>query len=213
MKRIYAIVFAFVSTLVLILSLSVQGASPDLNQHGLTGSWFDPAKNGQGIELEVFPNLVAPGTSLIQGSWFTFDSTSAGGADRERWYTFNGNGQSGSGSVPVTIYQNVGGDFSAPPITQPINVGSGTLAFGDCSNATLSYMFTDDSGRTGSTALTRLTPNVTCTEGTAADTNGDFALSGNWYAAETSGQGLVLEVNPKSPAVLLTWYTYAPGGQ
>jgi hypothetical protein len=34
----------------------------DLNQHGLTGSWHSPATPGQGIEIEVFPNLVAPAT-------------------------------------------------------------------------------------------------------------------------------------------------------
>ena len=134
---------------VVLFSASVQGASPDLNQHGLTGSWYDPAKSGQGIELEVFPDLIAPGTSLVQGAWFTFDSAPVGGSDRERWYTFNGNGQSGSASVPVTIYQNVGGNFDALPITQPTAVGSGTLAFSDCSNGTLSYTFTDGSGRRG----------------------------------------------------------------
>src|SRR6188472_3951166 len=83
--------------------------SPDLNQHGLTGSWFEPATSGQGIEVEFFPNLVAPGTALVQGAWFTFDVAPAGGADRERWYTFSGNAQSGAASVPVTIFRNVGG--------------------------------------------------------------------------------------------------------
>ena len=27
----------------------------DLNQHGLTGSWYEPATSGQGVEVEVFP--------------------------------------------------------------------------------------------------------------------------------------------------------------
>ena len=198
---------------IILFSASVHGASPDLNQHGLTGSWYDPAKTGQGIELEVFPDLVASGTSLVQGAWFTFDSAPVGASDRERWYTFNGNGQSGSASVPVTIYQNVGGNFDALPITQPTAVGSGTLAFSDCSNGTLSYNFTDSSGRTGSTPLTRLTPNVTCATDTAPGTDADFALSGNWFAPATSGQGVVLELNPGSQSLLLTWYTYAPAGQ
>jgi hypothetical protein len=189
-------------------------ALPDLNQHGLTGSWFEPATDGQGIELEVFPNLVvAPGTSLIQGAWFTFEGAPAGGADRERWFTFNGNGQSGAASVPITIFRNVGGNFDAAPVTQGTIVGNGTLSFADCSNATLAYTFTDGSARTGSIALTRLTPNVTCTVGTPPPTNADFALSGNWFDATTSGQGVVVDVNPVLPAVFLTWYTYAPVGQ
>jgi len=187
--------------------------SPDLNQHGLTGSWFEAATSGQGIELEVFPNLIAAGTSLIQGAWFTFDGAPAGAADRERWFTFNGNGHSGATSVPVTIFRNVGGNFDAGPMTQPTIVGTGTLSFADCSNATLAYAFSDGSGHNGSIALTRLTPNVTCTAGTVPATNADFALSGNWFDAATSGQGFVVDVNPVSPAVFLTWYTYAPSGQ
>ena len=187
--------------------------SPDLNQHGLTGSWFESATSGQGIEIEVFPNLTGPGVSLVQGAWFTFDSAPAGGVDRERWYTFNGPGQSGGANVPVTIFQNVGGNFNATPVTQATQVGTGTLTFADCSNATLSYAFTDGTGRAGSIALTRLTPNVTCTVGTAPATNADFALSGNWFDVSTAGQGFVFDVNPVSPAVFLTWYTYAPAGQ
>lgn len=184
---------------------------PDLNQHGLTGSWYEPATSGQGIELEIFPNLVAPGTALVQGAWFTFDVAPAGGADHGRWYTFNGNGQSGAASVPITIYRNVGGNFDAAPITAPTAVGTGTLAFSACDAGTLDYAFND--GRNGSIPLTRLTPNVTCTVGAAPGTNGDFGLSGNWFDPATSGQGFVFEVNPLARQFFLAWYTYAPAGQ
>ena len=43
-------------------------------------------------------------------------------------------------------------------------------------------------------------------------TNGDFAFSGNWYAAATSGQGFTVEVNPTSGTLFAAWYTYEPGG-
>ena len=193
------------------LTAPPSAGGPDLDQHGLTGSWYEPATSGQGIELEIFPNLVAAGTSLVQGAWFTFDVAPAGGADHGRWYTFSGNGQSGAASVPITIYRNVGGNFDAVPVTAPTVVGSGTLAFSACDAGTLDYTFND--GRSGTIPLTRLTPNVTCTVGTAPGTNGDFALSGNWYDPATAGQGFVFEVNPLAPAFFLTWYTYAPAGQ
>jgi len=188
-------------------------STPDLNQHGLTGSWFEPATSGQGIEVEFFPNLVAPGTAFVQGAWFTFDVAPAGGANRQRWYTFSGNGVSGQASVPFTIFQNVGGNFNAAPTTSAVAVGTGTLSFTDCSHGTLTYTFTDGTGRSGSLALTRLLSNVTCATGTAPAVNADFALSGNWFDAMTSGQGFVIEVNPASPFFFLTWYTYAPAGQ
>jgi hypothetical protein len=187
--------------------------APDLDQHGLTGSWFEPATSGQGFELEFYPNLVAAGTALVQGAWFTFDTAPAGGADRQRWYTFNGNGQSGQASVPITIYRNVGGNFNAAPVTTPVAVGTGTLTFDSCSSGALAFTFSDGSGRSGTIPLSRITPNVTCAVGTAASTNADFALSGNWFDPATSGQGFVFEVNPNAPVVFFAWYTYAPGGQ
>jgi len=186
---------------------------PDLDQHGLTGSWYEAATSGQGIELEFFPNLVAPRTALAQGAWFTFDGAPAGGADRQRWFTFVGNAQSGATSIPVTIYRNTGGNFNAAPVTSPTAVGTGSLAFSDCNNCTLDYTFSDGSGRAGSIPLTRLTMNVTCAVGSVPPTNADFALSGNWFNASTSGQGFVFDANPLSRAFFLTWYTYAPGGQ
>ena len=133
-----------------------------LNQHGLTGSWFEPATSGQGIEIEVYPDLVAPGTGLLQGSWFTFDYVAAGGAATQRWYTFGGNVQTGQASVTLTLYQNVGGNFNALPVTSPTPVGSVVLSFTDCVTATMAYTFSDGSARSGSIPLVRLTPNVTC---------------------------------------------------
>lgn len=188
-------------------------SAPDLDQHGLTGSWFEPATSGQGIEVEFFPDLVAPGTAFVQGAWFTFDRAPSGGSDRQRWYTFSGNAQRGNANVPVTIFQNVGGNFDAPPVTGAMPVGSGTLAFSQCNAGTFNYTFADGSGRMGSIPLTRITPNVTCAVGTAPATNGDFALSGNWFDPTTSGQGFVFEVNPNVPVFFFAWYTYAPGGQ
>ena len=184
------------------------GGGLDLDQQGLTGSWYEPATSGQGMEIEFFPNLAGPSTALVAGAWFTFD-TGSGGADRQRWYTFTGNAQSGQSSVPITILRNVGGTFNAPPVTNASPVGTGTLSFSGCTAGTLDYQFTD--GRSGSIPLSRLLPSVTCAAGSAPTTNADFAFSGNWYDASTSGQGFVFEVNPTQPFFFLTWYTYAPG--
>ncbi len=186
--------------------------TPDLNQHGLTGSWYEPATDGQGFEVEVFPDLVAPGTGSVQLSWFTFD-TVAGGANRQRWYTLSGNMVSGQPNASLKIYQNTGGNFNAPPTTDGVVVGTATLSFSTCTSGQLSYTFTEGSGRTGSIPLTRITQNVTCSTTSARPTDADFAFSGNWYNAATSGQGFVVEVNPKNGgSVFVPWYTYAPAG-
>jgi hypothetical protein len=174
--------------------------APDLNQHGLTGSWYEPATDGQGFEVEVFPDQVAPGTGGVQLSWFTFD-TVAGGADRQRWYTLSGNVVSGQPSASLTIYQNTGGNFNAPPVTNGVAVGTATLSFGTCTSGQLSYNFSDGSGRAGSIPLTRITQNVTCSTTSARPTNADFAFSGNWYNVATDGQGFVAEINPNNGSV------------
>ncbi|MGE5169052.1 MAG: hypothetical protein ACM3JC_01630 [Rudaea sp.] len=186
-------------------------AGPDLDQHGFTGSWYEPATSGQGIEVEFFPDMAAPGTALVAGAWFTYDVAPAGGDDRQRWYTFIGDARRGAASVPVTIYRNVGGNFDALPTTSSTTVGSGTLSFTDCTNGTFAYTFTD--GRTGSIPVTRITPNVTCAANGTPGTSADFAFSGNWYDPAKSGQGFVFEVNPVAPVFFFTWYTYAPAGQ
>jgi hypothetical protein len=185
--------------------------SLDLDQHGLTGSWYEPATTGQGLEIEVFPDFVAPGTGLLAGAWFTFDTAPAGGVERQRWYTFSGNAQRGSANIPVTIFRNVDGNFDAPPITTAAPVGTGTLAFADCTSGTFDYTLAD--GRAGSIPLTRIAPNVTCVTQGAPATNADFAFSGNWFDPATSGQGFIVEMNPLAPVLFFTWYTYAPGGQ
>jgi hypothetical protein len=182
----------------------------DLNQYGLSGSWYDAATSGQGMELEFFVSAVASDTAYLQGAWFTFDAA-AGGVDRQRWYTYAGSATTGNTLIPVTIYQNTGGNFNAPPATSAVAVGSGTLSFSDCTTASFNYVFNDGSGRNGSIPLTRLTQNVTC--GTVAKpADPDFGFSGNWFDPATSGQGFVMEVNPVSRVLFVTWYTYASAG-
>jgi hypothetical protein len=186
-------------------------AAVDLNQHGLTGLWFEPATRGQGLDVQVFPDQLAPGTGSIFVSWFTFDND-IGGAEHQRWYTLQGNVMSGQPSASLTIYQNAGGNFDAPPKTAPQSVGSATISFATCTSGQLSYTFTDGTGRNGNVALTRLMQNVTCSTTGARPTDADFALSGNWDNPDTSGQGFGVEVNANSSTLFSAWYTYAPNG-
>ena len=192
------------------IAAAVNNAAVDLNQHGLTGSWYEPATSGQGVEVEVFPNL-SSGTGSTFVSWFTYDTVS-GGAERQRWYTAQGPVVTGQPNASLTIYRNTGGNFNAPPVTNAQAIGTATLSFDTCSSGQLLYSFTDGTGRTGTIPLTRLTQNVTCSTTTPYPTNADFAFSGNWYAATTSGQGFTIEVNPNSGAFFSAWYTYMPNG-
>jgi DNA-binding beta-propeller fold protein YncE len=183
----------------------------DLDQHGLTGSWYEPATSGQGLEVEVYPDLWAPGTGLAQVTWFTFD-TAAGSADHQRWYSLSGPVILGQSDAELTIYQNTGGNFNALPITMAQAVGTATLSFATCTSGRLAYNFTDGTGRMGAIPLTRLTQNVTCSITTPFPTNADFDLSGNWFDSAMAGQGFTVEVNPISGVLFAAWYSYAPMG-
>jgi len=200
----------FLYTLAFALTLpTAQGADIDLHQRGLTGSWYDPRTSGQGFMVQVYPDMLSPGTGLVQATWVTYDDI-VGGAERQRWYTLNGPVVSGQTHVSMTIYQNTGGNFNAPPITTAHPVGTAMLGFDSCTGGQLAYNFTD-SGRTSTIPLTRLTQNETCSA-TSEGPTGPPGYSGNWYDAATSGQGLAMEVNWRSDVLFFAWMTYAPNG-
>ena len=183
----------------------------DLNQHGLTGSWYEPATSGQGILAEIFADLT-PGTGQAFLAWFTYD-TAVGGAERQRWYTLQGPVANGQPNASLTIYENTGGSFNAPPATNSHSIGNATLSFSTCTDGSLSYSFTDGSGREGTIPLTRLLSNSTCAASGPYPTDADFALSGSWYAgAATSGQGFMVDLAPNDNTLFLGWFTYMPNG-
>jgi len=217
-------------------SLALTTAPPptqrvDINQHGLTGSWYNPATSGQGIQLEVYPNMVAPGTGFLQGGWMTFgyvspaDFTAGAGATcgywdygcdypaPQRWYTFSGNVTAGQSSATLLLYKNVGGNFNALPATSAVVVGTVKLSFEDCTTTTMDYVFSDGSNLSGTIPLVRLMPNVTCSSSGDHVANVDFGYSGNWFDPTISGQGLGVELNPNAGVFFFTWYTYDEHGQ
>jgi hypothetical protein len=179
----------------------------NLDQHGLTGSWDNPAINGQGIVMEVEPDFYGAGTGLLFAGWYTNDVTAVGG---QRWYTLQAQVSSNSASVTSSIYLTQGGSFASSLATTTTPVGQATLQFSDCTHGSLQYNFSDGSARSGTIPLTRLDANVTC--GQAGD-NGSAAasylLSGAWDNPATSGQGLVFDVNPIQNVLFAGWYTYA----
>jgi len=181
-------------------------------QQGLSGAWYNPQTSGQGLELIVSQDRVFLTDSAVFGAWYTYDTT-AGGPDTQRWYSFQTTRiEPGITTASVVIYQNIGGNFDAPPTTSAMVVGYGDLRFDSCSTGSLTYDF--DDGRSGTIPLRRLLPNVTCIENdTPTDPPSDFGLSGSWYNQDTSGQGLMINVDPADAQVFVGWFTYALNGE
>jgi len=184
-------------------------AALNVDQHGLTGSWYNPATGGQGIEMEMYPDLAGPGEGVLFAGWFTFDVAAAGG---QRWYALQGS-TNDTTTVTLDIATGYAGNFAAPPAVTGTIVGQAAIRFFDCNNATITYNFSDGSGRTGSIPLARLTANVTCaTAGDNGTVPSDYLLSGSWFDAATAGQGLIFDFNPAQPYLFAAWYTFSPNG-
>ena len=101
----------------------------------------------------------------------------------------------GASGVALKIYQNVDGNFNAPPITDAQVIGNAIMSFDSCTSGQMTYQMIDGTFRSGVIPLSRLTQNETCSTTGPPPTNADFD-SGNWFNAATSGQGLTIEVNP-----------------
>jgi uncharacterized delta-60 repeat protein len=186
----------------------------NLNQRGLTGSWYNPATGGQGLLLDVAPDFLGTGQGLLFGGWFTFDVAPAGGADKQRWYTLQGAISNTNPVATIPIYSVTGGNFNAPPVPAPgSRIGTATFVFSDCTHASFVYSFSDGSNRSGTIPLTKLSANVTCSpSGDNGAALSDYALAGTFYDPNLSGQGMLFDVSPSQNILFAAWYTFAPDG-
>lgn len=126
-------------------ALLVTRILPELNPYldvRYSGSWYDPATNGQGFSMEV---LEERGELLAY--WYTYSDSG-----EKRWYLLQGAVVDGIGEV--TIYETEGGRFlQGDPVT--LNEwGSGRFMPHDCGH--MNFEFESDETST-TIPLTRLT--------------------------------------------------------
>lgn len=112
----------------------------------LTGSWYDPATPGQGIELFRIPRNIEAGISgLLYGAWFTFAPAASedAGPVRQRWFTFDGQTVEPDGSIKTAIVHTPGGSFDQDPSIGVISHGTAKIKVEACNRLTLTYEFAD----------------------------------------------------------------------
>ena len=189
------------------------GNHVNLNQFGLTGSWFDASSNGEGVLLASMPDFSSEGHGFLFGAWFTFpERDSTNGATHE-WYTFDGEVDATMPSATLTLYETRGGNFVAPPVPATHAVGSVTITLRDCRRGTMSWHFDDGRHRDGWENFWRVTDNTTCTiDGENQPAGGRSLLSGAWYDPAVSGQGLLIDVVPSENLIFAAWFTFASDG-
>lgn len=120
---------------------------------GHSGGWFNFDTAGQGVMIEVFPEI-----NQVFLTWFTYEaaeSAKIGSADH-RW--LSGLGEIDGGKVEIDLQVTSGAFFDDPtdPVrTDPGTVGTVILEFSSCAEGTMSYNLLDPA-RSNSFSIQRL---------------------------------------------------------
>ena len=129
----------------------------------LSGSWFDPATSGQGLEISIVPPSTGS-DGFVFAAWFTFDPANhSDDAAHEHWFTLQGSlAGASAGKVSLPILRTIGGRLDATPTGNTVQVGHAALTITSCDSAQLDYQFDDNddahafAGLSGSVALTKI---------------------------------------------------------
>lgn len=103
--------------------------------HGLAGSWYNPATSGQGFLLDF---VVAVDPPMLVVYWFTH-AQEAGGPSALRWKFVDGRYEPGDSSIDLDVYLVTGGVFDQPDEVSMELIGVATLEFDSCSSAEFAY--------------------------------------------------------------------------
>jgi hypothetical protein len=183
------------------------GAAVNIDQYGLTGSWYNPLASGQGFMLELYPNIVDGHTGVMFGGWFTYDDQTG----QQIWITLQGNVSDTQSGARLSMFAAQNGYFDKLPKASTFNVGYADISFTDCTHGKVDYVFST-TGKTGTVPITRLTNNLTCSDTGAPQlfpSNSSYWLSGAWYDKDVSGQGLMFDIDPYAGLLFGGWFTFA----
>ncbi len=122
---------------------------------GLNGAWHNPDTSGQGLVLEVFPQI-----KRVHAAWFTYDTTFADGGEtavvgdpNHRWYTVEGTFEGTTATLDLVLTR--GGIFNDEVAVERTDAGDATLIFDSCTTGVFNFTI-DGSGLTGSIPITRI---------------------------------------------------------
>jgi hypothetical protein len=191
----------------LALAFGSATAEVQMNQYGLTGSWYNPLVSGQGFMLEVYPSAVDLHTGVLFGGWFTYDDQTG----QQIWLTLQGDVNESQSSSRVALFAAQNGYFDKLPKPSTFEVGFADISFSDCTHGKVDYSFST-TGKTGTVPITRLTNNLTCSDTGAPQlfpSNSSYWLSGAWYDKAVPGQGLMFDIDPYAGILFGGWFTFA----
>ncbi|NRB72298.1 MAG: hypothetical protein HRU51_10335, partial [Xanthomonadales bacterium] len=208
-------------------------AEPFVLNAGLNDAWYNPETSGQGVFVNVFPELrkVFIAMFTFEPGYYPAEAAQANiGGPGQRWLTalgdFNGN------RVELDVGYTTGGVFDQEIPAPVTSVGQGTLvlAFSDCGTATLNYDLTG-AGLQGTIPLQRVSAEnealcealadgsvIQAGQGTRARVSGaglendgfklNPGLNDAWYNPSTAGQGVLINVFPDSEQLFMAKFTF-----
>ena len=197
---------------------------------GLNDAWFNPATDGQGFFITVFPNL-----GKVSLAWFTYDTVRPVdgveahlGEPGHRWLTALGDYQ--GNQADMIINKTSGGLFDESTPINRRDDGTIKLTFNNCNDGTIEYhipsinrqgtipiqrVSTDNVSKceqengqasTRRQALNSLPAKPEATPTAAFQINP--GLNDAWFNPATDGQGFFITVFPDLGKVSLAWFTY-----
>jgi Kelch motif len=179
----------------------------------LSGAWYDPARSGEGIVLEMLPN----GKAIAV--WFTYPAS--GGAGDQAWLIGDSGVVEGNAIQFDVVYRPQGGVFGAKFDANAVRREVwGTLRLEATGCNTLRVRYAGAAGfGSGERQYTRLTAidEAQCGGARALTTSGARApaglrsKSGAWYVPARSGEGWLVEELP-GDRVSIYWFTFDPQG-
>lgn len=180
----------------------------------VSGSWFDPARSGEGVIVQFLPDGSA------NAFWFTYPP--AGEAGAQAWMVGQGGVVDGDTLRFDTVYRPLGARFGEqfdPADVDLVPWGTMEMQFADCGNATLRYAGPPAFGA-GEQTLVRLTEidEVDCAGASrdllasgARAPSGLRSRSGAWFVPSRSGEGWIVE-ELTSGYTAVIWFTFSPDG-
>jgi hypothetical protein len=175
---------------------------------GISGSWYDPAKSGQGFTIQY----LGPSSALL--TWFTYDTQG-----NQRWMQGVGeiNGQTIEFELLRLYGPRFGPGFDASARVTEMT-GTLTLTFESCEAGRAVYSgYGGPNGLPADTLdIVRLTTvaGVGCGGGAIPTITAPLhkGINGAWYDPSHNGEGWMIELLGPSSA-LIYWFTYDDQGQ
>lgn len=126
----------------------------------VSGHWFTPQFDGQGFAFTPIPT-----ENRLLGSWYSWGANGS-----QVWYTLDSagprsgadaaNGGFDNDGAVFTVYRSTGGAFLSNQTVTSVPVGTLTVDFADCNNASVRYAL--DGVPAGTFPLQNLTPSGVC---------------------------------------------------